>query len=106
LQVFAGVNGVLIPGGATSIFHSGYASASNALFQLAKEVGWAGRTLLLQANDAGDFFPIWGTCLGFEMMVLMANGGKPYRMRQACWMETTSSTHCAQVQFSGAGAAT
>ena len=33
----------------------------------------------LQANLAGDFFPIWGTCLGFEMMVLMANEGKPYR---------------------------
>merc|ERR1712130_322512 len=67
-QVFAGVNGLLIPGGATSIFHSGYADASNAFFQMAKE-----------ANLAGDFFPIWGTCLGFEMMVLMANEGKSYR---------------------------
>merc|ERR1712112_363229 len=67
-EVFAGVNGLLIPGGATSIFHSGYADASNAFFQMAKE-----------ANLAGDFFPIWGTCLGFEMMVLMANEGKPYR---------------------------
>ena len=68
--MFAGVNGLLIPGGATSIFHSGYADASNAFFQMAKE-----------ANDAGDFFPIWGTCLGFEMMVLMANEGRPYRMK-------------------------
>jgi len=67
-EVFAGVNGLLIPGGATSISHSGYADASNAFFQMAKE-----------ANLAGDFFPIWGTCLGFEMMVLMANEGKPYR---------------------------
>jgi len=67
-EVFAGINGLLIPGGATSIAHSGYADASNAFFKMAKE-----------ANLAGDFFPIWGTCLGFEMMVLMANEGKPYR---------------------------
>ena len=38
LKVFAGVNGLLIPGGATSISHSGYADASNAFFQMAKEV--------------------------------------------------------------------
>ena len=34
-----------------------------------------------QANDAGDFFPIWGTCLGFEMLGLMANSGQPYLKR-------------------------
>ncbi len=25
---------------------------------------------LLQANDAGDYFPIWGTCLGFQFMMV------------------------------------
>ena len=30
--------------------------------------------LLLQANDEGDHFPIWGTCQGFQQMsVLTAN---------------------------------
>ncbi len=24
------------------------------------------------ANDSGDFFPLWGTCLGFEFMVMLA----------------------------------
>lgn len=24
--------------------------------------------LLLRANDAGDFIPLWGTCLGFELL--------------------------------------
>ena len=28
-------------------------------------------------NDAGDVFPIWGTCLGFEMLALMANENVP-----------------------------
>lgn len=28
----------------------------------------------LQANDAGDYFPIWGTCQGFQQLsVLTAN---------------------------------
>ena len=24
--------------------------------------------LLVRANDAGDFIPLWGTCLGFELL--------------------------------------
>ena len=38
LQMFSSINGLLIPGGATSIYNSGYADASNAFFQMAKEV--------------------------------------------------------------------
>eukprot|EP00092_Neocalanus_flemingeri_P016060 GFUD01017384.1.p1 GENE.GFUD01017384.1~~GFUD01017384.1.p1 ORF type:complete len:323 (+),score=84.53 GFUD01017384.1:84-1052(+) len=64
-KLFSGINGVLIPGGAVSIFDSGYAEASNIMFDLAKK-----------ENDAGEVFPIWGTCLGFEMLALMANGGQ------------------------------
>lgn len=30
--------------------------------------------VLLQANDAGDHFPLWGTCLGFELLsVIQSN---------------------------------
>lgn len=64
--MFAGISGLLIPGGAVSIYSSPYEEASNFLFDLAK-----------MDNDAGDIFPIWGTCLGFEMLVLMANGNVP-----------------------------
>ena len=35
----------------------------------------------LQANDAGDIFPVWGTCLGFQMLGLMANDNEPYLAR-------------------------
>ena len=28
--------------------------------------------MLFQANDIGDYFPVWGTCLGFEIMSLIA----------------------------------
>ena len=64
--MFAGISGLLIPGGAVSIYSSPYAEASNFLFDLAK-----------MDNDAGDIFPVWGTCLGFEMLALMANDNVP-----------------------------
>jgi len=69
-EVFAGINGLVIPGGHTSIRHSGYADASHAFFKMAKE-----------ANDAGDVFPIWGTCLGFEMLGQITNNGQDYLKR-------------------------
>ena len=28
-------------------------------------------------NEAGEVFPVWGTCLGFEMLSLIAGGGQP-----------------------------
>lgn len=30
--------------------------------------------LALEANNNGDFFPIWGTCLGFELLLYLAAG--------------------------------
>ncbi len=26
--------------------------------------------LAVEANEKGDFFPVWGTCLGFEVMLM------------------------------------
>merc|ERR1712013_26179 len=70
-KLFSGLNGLLIPGGAVSIFDGGYAEASNWFFEKAKE-----------ENAGGEVFPIWGTCLGFEMLALMGNDGQPYH--KAC----------------------
>lgn len=62
-NLFNSINGVLLPGGAVSIYDSPYERTGKTLFNLAK-----------QANDAGDIFPIWGTCLGFELLCqLVAN---------------------------------
>ena len=30
--------------------------------------------LALQSNERGDFFPVWGTCLGFEFLVQLVGG--------------------------------
>jgi gamma-glutamyl hydrolase len=29
--------------------------------------------LILEANDAGDYFPVWGTCQGFEQLAMLAS---------------------------------
>jgi len=56
-SIFLQVNGILFPGGATTDMPS----SAKRIWNLAKE-----------ANDNGDFFPLWGTCLGFELMVMLA----------------------------------
>ena len=30
----------------------------------------------MKANDAGDVFPLWGTCLGFEFLGVCGAGGQ------------------------------
>lgn len=59
---------VLLPGGATYFNQShGYADAGRHIYELAKEI-----------NDNGTYFPVWGTCLGFELLVyLSANSTEP-----------------------------
>ncbi|KAK2717253.1 gamma-glutamyl hydrolase-like [Artemia franciscana] len=58
--IFNSVNGILFPGGGVSLVSSGYGIAGLKLYNLAKA-----------ANRNGDFFPLWGTCLGFELMSYM-----------------------------------
>lgn len=31
---------------------------------------------MFQANDRGDYFPVWGTCLGFEQLTVLTSGEK------------------------------
>ena len=56
-EIFNSVNGVLFPGGGASVFDSEYATHAKRFVTLATE-----------ANKRGDFFPVWGTCLGFEAL--------------------------------------
>ena len=51
------VNGVLFPGGAAPINDSGYFKTAKLVFEEAK-----------QLNDEGNYYPLWGTCLGFETL--------------------------------------
>ncbi|XP_066536474.1 gamma-glutamyl hydrolase isoform X2 [Hoplias malabaricus] len=59
-RLFKSINGILLPGGGASIVSSGYAKAAGLFYRLA-----------LEANSKGDYFPVWGTCLGFEQLTLL-----------------------------------
>lgn len=62
-KIFNSINGLLFPGGGVSITKSEYAKAAQVLYSLA-----------LKANDNADYFPIWGTCLGFQLLTALATG--------------------------------
>uniref|UniRef100_A0A3B4FRB2 folate gamma-glutamyl hydrolase n=1 Tax=Pundamilia nyererei TaxID=303518 RepID=A0A3B4FRB2_9CICH len=54
---------LLLPGGDVDLQTSQFSRAAKIFYNLA-----------LKGNDAGDYFPIWGTCQGFQQLtVLTAN---------------------------------
>jgi hypothetical protein len=57
------VSSLLFPGGGVYFNDSGYSAAGKILVNLT-----------LEANKKGDYFPVWGTCLGFEFLVYNAVG--------------------------------
>ena len=57
-KVFQNINGVLLPGGGVDLVKSDYAKLSR--YFLMKSV---------TENAVGHYFPIWGTCLGFEELL-------------------------------------
>ena len=80
------MNGLFIPGGADKTSSDGYYKASQAFYHMAIQVrllkvSEVKNGFALQANDKGDNFPIWGTCLGFEMLGLLSNNGSEYLTR-------------------------
>ncbi|XP_077057686.1 gamma-glutamyl hydrolase [Siphateles boraxobius] len=62
-RLFKSINGVLFPGGGVSLESSGYSKTAAIFYRLA-----------LEANSNGDYFPVWGTCLGLEMLMLLTSG--------------------------------
>jgi gamma-glutamyl hydrolase len=59
-QKFASINGILFPGGDASLKEGPFYRAAEKLFN------WA-----LEANDNGDYFPIYGVCLGYELLTVL-----------------------------------
>lgn len=83
-QMFSHLNGLMIPGGPdySTLPTAGYSKAAYAFFSMAME-----------ANDGGDFFPIWGTCLGMEMLGYITAGGSDYLTR--CNSQQSLALHLA-----------
>lgn len=55
-SLFASLNGIFFVGGGAA-----YPPSAQHLFDLT-----------LKANDAGDFAPLWGTCMGFQWLLMAA----------------------------------
>ncbi|XP_063768491.1 gamma-glutamyl hydrolase-like isoform X2 [Eleginops maclovinus] len=64
-RLFNSINGVLFPGGSASITSSGYQRSAKIFYELA-----------IEANKRGDYFPVWGTCLGYEQLTVLTSGDK------------------------------
>jgi gamma-glutamyl hydrolase len=62
-DIFPHINGVLFPGGGANLNDSGYYDVAKVIYELA-----------IKANDNGDYFPLWGTCLGFQLLCVLTSG--------------------------------
>ena len=108
LQMFTSLNGLMIPGGPDSSILPDAGTTSHDIRMERQRKGlltpqshpdlnapgfskasYAFFSMAMEANHAGDFFPIWGTCLGMEMLGLITTGGQEYltRWRQHCWKQ-------------------
>lgn len=62
-KLFNSINGVLFPGGGVDLISSGYAKTGRIIYKLA-----------IKSFDQGVYFPLWGTCLGFQFLSFLASG--------------------------------
>ncbi|XP_061455873.1 alpha-tocopherol transfer protein isoform X3 [Rhineura floridana] len=62
-KIFNSVNGILYPGGSVDLKTSEFARVSKIFYSKA-----------LKANDRGDYFPVWGTCLGHQLLSVLTSG--------------------------------
>ncbi|XP_048378686.1 gamma-glutamyl hydrolase-like isoform X3 [Stegostoma tigrinum] len=62
-KIFYSINGILFPGGSSDVKTSAFAKVAKTFYNFA-----------LKAFDAGDYFPIWGTCLGMQLLTVLTAG--------------------------------
>lgn len=62
-KTFRSINGLLLIGGSVNLQTSNFARIAGFYFSLA-----------IKANDEGDTFPIWGTCLGLQLLTVFVAG--------------------------------
>lgn len=74
------INGVIFPGGGASLADSAYFSAGKMIYDLA----------IKENDNAKEPFPLWGACLGFEMLHIIISGLKKEDMLVSCDAENYS----------------
>lgn len=91
-RVFNSINGIVFPGGLTWLWlDAPYVVAARKLFN------WA-----VEANEAGDVFPIHGTCLGMQLLHILASNVS----RNSLLIDTDSVAHPTTLKFVGDAAKT
>ncbi|XP_076864672.1 gamma-glutamyl hydrolase [Brachyhypopomus gauderio] len=61
-KIFYEINGLLLPGGDVDLQKSNFSRVAKIFYELA-----------IKANDASDYFPIWGTCQGFQQLTVLTS---------------------------------
>lgn len=62
-KLFYSINGAIYPGGHSYLERSNYTRVGKQILELA-----------MKAYDKGDIFPIWGECLGLELLSMLISG--------------------------------
>ncbi|KAH9552642.1 hypothetical protein CY35_09G077100 [Sphagnum magellanicum] len=62
IKKFAAINGILFPGGATSLDDNPFYQTAEKLFKM-----------VIESNDNGDYFPLYGACLGFQLLTVIVS---------------------------------
>jgi gamma-glutamyl hydrolase len=93
-KYFRMVNGIIIPGGETTFLmkNTVYISCCQRFLDLA-----------IQATDRGEYFPIWGTCFGYEILLALIgrfNSFNRYPFYDLAPLHITRSGHQSRM-FSG-----
>eukprot|EP00898_Chlorokybus_atmophyticus_P002285 jgi/Chlat1/3057/Chrsp21S03311 len=70
-NIFSAINGLLIPGG------GGKPTTGDPVYEIAKKI----TKMAIAAADNGDWFPIQGTCLGFEFLCAIINEDRDFLER-------------------------
>lgn len=84
-RLFKSINGIVFPGGLTWLWlDAPYTIACRKLFN------WA-----IEENNKGHVFPLHGTCLGFQLLHILASNVS----RNILLVDTDSTSHATTLQF-------
>ncbi|XP_068390402.1 gamma-glutamyl hydrolase-like [Eschrichtius robustus] len=72
-KLFKSINGTLFLGGSVNLMKSGYTHEAKIFYKLAEQLN-PNYFLLFQSFGNGNYFPTWGTCLGFKELTYLVNG--------------------------------
>ena len=72
-EVFAQINGLLFTGGGLDLHYDQPIAGSNQTSNVFVRNAQFLMNLAKEANDNGVYFPVWGNCQGFELMLILEN---------------------------------